>query len=403
MTGKKKYRRILLIVLAILFVLCVAAGYQALRNSLPDQLYIDRNQEQPLSPLTEHPLVTVSESTEVSAGDGSYFLTCRIGKIIPLKNVKVIPTNRQQVNVCGVPVGIYMETDGIMVIDTAAIPTSDGLKVNPAENIVKSGDYLKSVNGTKLQSKRELVQLVTESDGSPMELILERNGEEIKVKVTPAKAADGEYKLGIWVRDNIQGIGTLTYVKQDGSFGALGHGVSDVDTGEMLHLGEGELYLADILQVVKGKEGSPGELQGVIHYEEKNRIGKITGNSGLGIIGSIDPEAMELLPLETMEIAYKQEIEKGPACIMVCIDGEVKSYEAQITEIHMNAQDSNKSFTLQVTDQELIQKTGGIIQGMSGSPIIQNGKLVGAVTHVLVNDPTKGYGIFIENMLDAAG
>ncbi|MDD7740594.1 MAG: SpoIVB peptidase [Fusicatenibacter sp.] len=402
MTGKRKYRRILLVVLAILLVFGVAAGYQALRDSLPDQLYIDRNQEEPLKSLTEHPLVTVSESTEVWASDGTYYLTCRIGNIIPLKDVKVIPTTRQQVNVCGVPVGIYMETDGIMVIDTAEISTSDGLKENPAENIVQPGDYLKSVNGKKLQSKRELSELVKESDGSPMELLLERNGEEIKVKVKPMKASDGEYKLGIWVRDNIQGIGTLTYVEQDGRFGALGHGVSDMDTGEILHLGEGELYLAEILQIAKGQEGLPGELQGVIHYEEKNRIGVITGNSGLGISGRIDLEAMDMLPFETMEIGYKQELEKGPAQIMVCVDGEVRSYDAQITEIHMNAHDTNKGFTLQVTDPELIQRTGGIVQGMSGSPIIQDGKLVGAVTHVLVNDPTRGYGIFIENMLDAA-
>ena len=188
-------------------------------------------------------------------------------------------------------------------------------------------------------------------------------------------------------------------MEEDNTFGALGHGISDVDVGEILKVGSGELYQADILSVVKGQDGSPGELQGVIHYYPEELIGEINDNSKVGIYGTLSDEGAASLPLRSVEIGRKQEIEIGPATILCCVDGTVQEYGIEVTQIDWNQQDTNKCFTIKVTDQELLDKTGGIVQGMSGSPILQNGRLIGAVTHVFISDATSGYGVFIENML----
>ena len=307
---------------------------------------------------------------------------------------------RPVVQVCGNTVGIYMETDGVMVIDVSQIPTSDGLYADPSRNIIRAGDYICAVNGTALTGKRQLTEIVAGCGGEALELLIRRDGQEIPVSVQPALSSDGTYKIGVWVRDNIQGIGTLTYVEEDGSFGALGHAISDVDTGEILNLKDGELYLTEILSVVKGQKGIPGELQGVIHYEQGNRLGSIIANSGLGIHGTVDASVMGELDLQSVEVAWKEEVTAGPAQILASVDGTVCAYDAEITKIDDNAEDTNKNFTIRVTDDSLLEKTGGIVQGMSGSPILQNGRLVGAVTHVFVADASCGYGIFIENMLD---
>lgn len=337
-----------------------------------------------------------------SAGRFLFFLAAALllsGLLLAVP-VSAAGQQRPTVQVCGNTVGIYMETDGVMVVDVAQIPTSDGLYANPAQNIVRAGDYICAVNGTRLTSKRQLTELVAGCGGQALELLIRRDGEELPVSIQPALSSDGNYKIGVWVRDNIQGIGTLTYVEGDGTFGALGHAISDVDTGEILNLKEGELYLTEILSVVKGQKGAPGELQGVIHYEQGNRLGSITANSGLGIHGVLDAGAMGGLDLKPTEIAWKEEVTTGPAQILASIDGTVCVYDAEITKIDDNAKDTNKNFTIRVTDDGLLEKTGGIVQGMSGSPILQNGRLVGAVTHVFVADASCGYGIFIENMLD---
>ena len=310
---------------------------------------------------------------------------------------------RRTVRICGAPVGIYMETRGVLILDAGELEMADGSTRSPAENIVKSGDYIQKANGRELEGKQQLADLVAASGGSDMVLEVWRQGENVKLQLTPVMTADGSYKLGIWVRDNIQGIGTLTYVEEDGSFGALGHGISDVDVGEILAVGGGELYRADILSVVKGQDGIPGELKGVIRYYPEERIGEITDNSVMGIHGTLSEQGISSLPLRSVEISGKEEVRTGPASLLCMTDGTVQEYAIEITQIDWNKQDTNKCFTIRVTDPELLERTGGIVQGMSGSPILQDGRLMGAVTHVLVNDPAQGYGIFIENMLEAAG
>ena len=403
MTRKQKYRRILFALAALFVILAVLLGYDAMRESLPDTMYVDEDSKNPFLPLTRHPLLTISEDGEEAAEDDSgkscdMVVECSAAGI-PLKKIRVIREERQKAAVCGAPVGIYMETDGVMVIRTAEIRSADGTVCRPSENILRKGDYITEVNGQKISSKQELIDAVKASEGSLVCLLLIREGEAIEVQVAPQKSQDGIFRLGVWVRDNMQGIGTLTFMEPDGTFAALGHGISDVDTGKMLQLNSGELYLTQILSVVPGKAGVPGELQGVIHYEKKNRIGSVTENTIYGIRGVLDQKTRGILPLTEMEIAYRQEIENGPATVRMCVENKVEEYNARITEIHLGSENTNKNFVLEITDERLLQKTGGIVQGNSGSPVIQNGRLVGAITHVFVNHPEKGYGVFAENML----
>ena len=230
-----------------------------------------------------------------------------------------------------------------------------------------------------------------------MNLLVSRKGEEIPLSLEPVQTGESEYKLGIWVRDNTQGIGTMTYMEQDGTFGALGHGISDTDTGQLLDVSGGELYQAQILSIMKGAKGTPGELSGYIEYQDSKKLGQIVKNTEEGIFGKIsDPQQW---PVMQAEVGYKQEVEVGDAEIVTDLGEGTKAYKIQITDIYKERADTNKAFEIQVTDSRLLEKTGGIVQGMSGSPVLQNGKIIGAVTHVFVRDPAKGYGIFIENML----
>lgn len=395
--SKKRNYRLFLFVLLLADILAVGGlGIVRLKNAIPDTVYIREGQKDDLTKLFDLPMVTYPETIDVS-DQGSYQIPCSLLGIFPLKQVQVETVEEKVVSVGGTPIGLYMETQGILIVDTGEIIGEDGISREPAENIAKSGDYILAVNGSPVTRKKQLIQKIQESQGKSMELLVSREGEEIPIALNPVKTEDDSYKLGIWVRDNTQGIGTMTYMEESGKFGALGHGISDTDTGELLDIEDGELYQAQIMSIVKGVKGTPGELSGYIEYQKDRKIGTIEKNTEIGIFGRV--EQPEKLCLKETEIGYKQEVQEGRAELLTCVEGEVKSYEIQITDIYRERADTNKAFVLRVTDPELLAATGGIVQGMSGSPILQNGKLVGAVTHVFVQDSTKGYGIFIENML----
>lgn len=372
--------------------------YETMKDHIPDEIFVYADEETDWETFFQEPLISYDETVEVSQ-NGSYQIRCKWLGVLPLKTIKVHTVEKQEVLVSGSPVGIYMETKGVLVIDSGEITDREGIRRTPAEHIIQSGDYICEIDGKVLTGKRQLMQLVRENQGEPMELQVIRHQETIKLEMTPVETEDGSYKLGIWVRDNIQGIGTLTYVEPNGTFGALGHGISDADTGERLEISDGDLYRADILSICKGTAGTPGELRGVINYREENRIGTICGNSQYGIRGQMEPgkytESMKKIPT-----GLKQEIQTGKAEIRCDIGDGIREYQCEILEIDSNAKDTNKCFVLRITDDDLLSRTGGIVQGMSGSPVLQNGKLIGAITHVFVNDPTKGYGIFIENMME---
>ena len=390
MNRKRKYRYLILAFLALDLMLMGWLGYRLLDRKIPDQILVDHENSREVAGLLERPFVSFDDAITVSGKD-SYTLHCRVFGVIPFKDVKVKHTTAKEVYVSGDAVGIYMQTKGVLIIDT-------GETEEPARDIVKPGDYIVAFDQNRIQCKQDLMEDLAALDGDSVMLKVRRGKETIPLSLTPVKDKEGKYKLGIWVRDDTQGIGTLTYVDEDGRFGALGHGISDVDTGELLSIADGNLYDAQILGIRKGEKGNPGELSGLIRYDADNILGEISENSKNGIFGIMDAWRMKNLDLKKIPIGYKQDLKTGPASILCCTDGEVKEYAAEITRIDMNHEDSNKSFVIRITDKELLEKTGGIVQGMSGSPVLQNGKLFGAVTHVFVQDSTGGYGIFIENM-----
>lgn len=331
---------------------------------------------------------------------GTYEMPVRLLGIFPLKTIEVQAVTERYAIPCGCPVGIYMKTDGVMVIDTVSLIDKNGNEVSPTSNVLQTGDYILAVDGRPITEKEELSAAVDQGMGQRMILTLRRKGEVIDVAYTPAEVTNGVYKAGVWVRDDMQGIGTLTYIS-DGSYGALGHGVNDADTGLLVEASEGELHKAKVLGIEKGDIGSPGSVVGSVDYSEQGILGTIEKNTECGIMGRIyDPEDVtggkDQVPYP---VGYKQDAYIGKAAIWSDVSGELKEYEVEITAIHMGGSQSTKGIELYVTDPELIALTGGIIQGMSGSPIIQNGKLIGAVTHVFVKDPTRGYGIFLEEMM----
>lgn len=396
---KVKYRYFLWCCLAVAIIGMGVLVYGKVKENIPDEVHIFADQETDWDSVFSNPLVTYDTAVEVSQ-NGSYHMGCRFCGIFPLKTVKITTIDKQNIYASGAPVGIYMETKGILVIASGEIRDADGIVRCPAEHIVQAGDYIRRVNGQELKNKKQLIKIVSENPGKSMKMEVMRHGEMISLALTPILTEDGSCKLGIWVRDNIQGIGTMTFVDEEGKFAALGHGISDVDTGERLDISRGDLYNAQILSVQKGAVGNPGELKGVINYQESLKMGSIIRNTANGITGKLRSEKAAGIHREPYEIGLKQEMKTEAAQIFCDVGNGVKEYDIEITKINWNVKDSNKSFVIHVTDPELLERTGGIVQGMSGSPIVQNGKLVGAVTHVFVNDPAMGYGIFVETMLD---
>lgn len=277
----------------------------------------------------------------------------------------------------------------------------DNEKYKPYENSgIEEGDMIIEIEDNLITDTDELISVVNNSKGNELKIKYLRDGETLECSITPTKTSETEYKLGLWVRDSAAGIGTMTYYEPStGYFAALGHGITDVDTGDLIDIANGEFVTTKILSVVKGVEGTPGKIQGSI--EDQKQIGLIYKNSPLGIYGSItDISATQIDMSREMEVALRNEIELGEATILCSLEGEKpKEYKIEIEKVFLNNDYDNKSMLIKVTDEELIEKTGGIIQGMSGSPIIQNGKFVGAVTNVLVNSPTKGYGVFADLMI----
>lgn len=413
------YRRWLIVVLAVVLFFSGYYIYFSMYNMLPDSMMLcagDKlNQNIRLCSvsvenkqvMSNNCLNNKSVDCNVSSGDivfentGTYTAKYKILGLIDLKSVEINVVDNQTVIAAGYPVGIYVNTDGVMIIGTDCVHGIDQNDYEPAKNILKAGDYVTHVNGEEVSSKEELIDKVNKYGSEDIILNVIRNNASIKVKIKPAKTAASEYKLGIWIRDNTQGVGMLTYIKADGSFGALGHGITDIDTGYLMRIKNGDILHTDIVSIVKGKKGTPGELIGVIDYDSDTKLGSITKNTSNGIFGKIDA-IPDYMFNNTVEIGMKEQLTEGGAYIQTCIDGELKQYKINITQIDIKDK-GNKGIVFEVVDEQLLNKTGGVLQGMSGSPILKDGKLVGAVTHVLVNDPTRGYGIFIENMLDVAG
>lgn len=302
----------------------------------------------------------------------------------------------------GRAVGIKLFSDGVMVVGFSQVPAAMGSETPARDCGLKEGDIITHINAAEVDTIEEVQEQLARIGGEKMSIRALRDGQQLQVTAQAVKCStDGQYKLGAWLRDSMAGIGTVTYYDPaTGAFGALGHGVNDVDTAQLLPLESGGVMAATVSDVKMGKRGEPGELHGDLELEED--IGTLTANTPRGIFGTLENGA-ELTGAQPVEVARPDQVKTGKALLYANVAGdEVRAYEVEITKLFPDATDG-RDMMVKVTDPALLAATGGVVQGMSGSPLLQDGRLIGAVTHVLVNDPTQGYGIFIENMLAAAG
>ena len=297
----------------------------------------------------------------------------------------------------GTAVGIDLETDGVVVAGLGDVDTAQGVVRPAADAGLRTGDVILRIGERKTDSAAEFLTALSEADGGALPVTVKRGGEELELAVTPAQNREGAYQMGLWLRDGVSGIGTVTFYDPDsGVFGALGHGINDVETGELLPFDDGSITGAQVVDVIRGASGSPGELCG--QFDRDAVLGSLEKNTDSGVFGTA-PGLGTGIPVP---VAHEDEVTLGPAVIRSNVSGcEVREYAVEISRVYRDAED-NRFLLLTVTDEELLRATGGIVQGMSGSPILQNGKLIGAVTHVLLSDPQRGYGISIDKMLAAA-
>ena len=348
-------------------------------------------------------ILALNQPLTIVAGENtsSYQMRLKLFGLVPLKDVDIQVIENTTLTPVGKPIGIYVKTQGVLVVDTGSFDGAGGDKCAPSEYKLQSGDYLTAMDGFAINDKKQIKEYIENGNGAEIIFQVSRKDELIQVKIKPEPDENNVYKMGAWLRASAQGLGTRTYIDSQNRFGALGHGINDMDTGELLKLGSGLLYHTEIVAVKRGERGNPGELTGVIEYKSDQVSGVIVDNTIQGIYGVANAELLSeyTAEQEALPIALKQEVTEGPAQILCSVDGEAKYYDVEITKLTPGKDAVNRQISLLVTDTELLSLTGGIVQGMSGAPIIQNGKFVGAVTHVLVQDSAKGYGIFIEDML----
>lgn len=347
----------------------------------------------------------LKNSVDISAGDkneGKLYFT--LFDRITLKEISVSVKDRKKLIPGGQSIGVKMNVAGVLVVGMEDIPVSSDESVNPCINSgLQIGDNIVEINGEKVFSAGQVQEIVNAAEeGEEIDIVAKRNGEKINAQAVPVFSFDEKaYRLGLWVRDKTAGIGTLTFYDPDeGVYGALGHGIADPDTGVLLDAADGEILYSKVLSVKQGTSGDPGEVRGIF-YESNHPLGTVAINSDFGVFGITYNEMEKAVLEEPIEIGYQNEVKKGKAVILTTIDGEgVKEYEIEIEKINRQISPSTKSMVIKVTDEELLEKSGGIVQGMSGSPILQNGRIIGAVTHVFINNPQKGYAVYIEWMLN---
>ena len=327
---------------------------------------------------------------------GKVKLSLNLFNLISLKNINVNVIPKTTVVPMGDAIGMKLYTAGVLVVGMSEI---EGKK--PYENSgIKEGDRIIQINQNQIDNTDDLMKAVNKSDGNNISIKYVRDEKTITTSIKPVKNSSNEYKIGLWVRDAAAGVGTLTfYEPSSGMFATLGHGIMDIDTAELIKIANGELVTTNILSITKGTKGNPGEIRGTI--EAGHTIGSISKNTKFGVFGTINKTPyLNTSNTNEMQVALREEIKIDKAQIICELEnGKKEYYDIEIQKVFINNNKDNKSMLIKITDKKLLEKTGGIIQGMSGAPIIQNGKFVGAVTHVLVNDPTIGYGVFADIML----
>lgn len=399
----KKFK--LSLILTIFFIILI---YVCKIDSIPESIILLQGEKLEIDTIfglkIEYNEETVEASSnikeDISSTTGKTDLNLKLGNI----NVKDITVNvipNKVIIPGGETIGLKLYTNGVLVVGMSEIEGIDSIKYKPYENSgIEEGDMIVKIDDKTITCTADLIQEVNNSLGHNLEISYVREGTMYDTNIVPAQTDNNEYKLGLWVRDAAAGVGTVTfYEPETGMFAALGHGIVDIDTEEIINISSGEVVTSNIISITKGQKGKPGEIRGSI--ENGKTLGTVYDNTKFGIFGKLNNTSMtQLKNNKEVEILPRTEVETGKATIICTIENnKQEEYEIEIEKIYKNNNEDNKSMIIKVTDERLIEKTGGIIQGMSGSPIIQNGKFVGAVTHVMVNDPTIGYGVFADMML----
>lgn len=386
---------------------------QALRR-LPETISLTQGQESTLYlgglKASGDALTVTASSDETLAGAGAVTVVAQTSGTtemllslfgIPVKQVEVQVSQDKRLIPGGQALGVAMRTDGVLVVGMSE--TAEG--VCPARECgLRAGDVIRAVDGAAVTTSDELTALVTAAGQRPVTIGYEREGQSRTAVLTPhLDAATGAVRMGAWVRDSTAGVGTLSFCDPDtGRYAALGHAITDGDTGSVLTVSQGQVLRASIVAVQKGKSGAPGELKGSF-LREKEILGDIRRNTVLGVYGTLDEPAANPLYPDGLPIGLRDTVHTGAATILSTVDGGgVAEYAVEIVRVNPQSAPAPKSMVIRVTDERLLEKTGGIVQGMSGSPIVQDGRIVGAVTHVFVSDPTQGYGLYVDWMLQEA-
>ncbi|MGG7149646.1 SpoIVB peptidase [Clostridium neonatale] len=391
---KKNLNRIIGFIITLILILILVPTVTVI--NLPDKIYTNNISVSSLAPLGN----TIAKDEN---GDNKYEI--KLLGMIPLKSIEVQKVDNLKVSLGGIPIGVRVSSDGVIVVGYSEIEINNNKEESPGKlGGLEIGDIILKINDIEVYNATDLLKIIKESDNGLLKMDILRHNQNLTKTIQCKKEDDEDYKIGLWVRDSTAGVGTMTfYDPLSSKFGALGHPITDCDTNEPFLIKKGDILDSSIISVRKGEKGSPGELRGVF-VNEDNPCGNIEKNTQSGIYGKIENNNTLNQKCTLIPVGFKNEITIGKAKIVTTIDENgPQEYDIEIEKLmDQNAPDS-KSMVIKITDEKLLRKTGGIVQGMSGSPIIQNGKLIGAVTHVLVNKPDTGYGIYIEWMLQDAG
>ncbi len=388
----KRSSVVLMLLIAVMLCLVVFGFF-----FVPDDIRVLSDAAPPSGTLFSLKTTTALEQTSSTSQEHRYDVSVSLLGRIPVKHATMTVSERQYAVVSGEIFGLRLYTNGVVIVSTEMVLTAEG-EANPAREAgLQKGDVILQVNGQHIRSHDQFLSCLSSYDGTPFQIVFARNGKEKETTFAPAYSAlRQKYMAGLWIKDSAAGIGTMTfYDKQSGLYAGLGHAVCDLETGEVLPLFEGDIVGTTINGCTKSAQGSAGELCGSF---SEDRIGSLLTNDNTGVYGFLDnPQEGTSLP-----IATRQEVKTGEAQIVATIDNSgPHTYDAEIERIRTGAS-SPQDMTIRITDKKLLEKTGGIVQGMSGSPILQNGMLVGAVTHVFVNEPAEGYAIFAQTMMERA-
>ena len=402
---KAKFRTIILYFLSLIFVLFLILFFSLkiyTKNHMPDEFYSTHKEEiyiKTFVPFLNFKITPISNLVLAKDNQNNYY-NCNLKFLnINLKNIKLNIIKRKNIIPYGIPFGAKIFTGGIMVTKFNSVETEKG-DINPAEiAMIKKGDVITHINEIAVNSKEEFAKIIENSDGKDLNLDIIRGNLKFKTKITPVKAlGENNFRVGIWIRDSSSGIGTMTFFNEEQNiFAGLGHGIRDIDTNELIPLAHGEIMKASIKNILKPSKNNTGELRGCLIGNSP--IGIIKSNNNSGVFGELNTKIKS--EFSVLPVAMKQEIKEGPAKIICTVEGITpKIYDVNIDKISFDKKNPNKNISISITDKNLIKKTGGIVQGMSGSPIIQNNMLIGAVNLVVSDNSLKGYGIFAETMIN---